>query len=1194
MTTSAYFRKEFIYYLLSIYLLTLFVVFSGCKHKAGDTGNNQTDPRSAALLYMSQNHLDEAEASFQKAIELNPDEILNYIDLVKLYILQKNYDKAVDEARAGLKVKPHNSNLQLILAEALEDKHDKQAAINELQEILKNDPKNVKALYKLSGLGPDGSDLTWKKPYLLKVLNYAQANIVLRLQLAEIFAGNNQADSARYFMESVKKISPSFSSAANTFYTRALSLLQANQPLKALPDIKQFHQLIKITPLYDANHDEVEFPKMVAGYPGFIINNDEQVTESQSRDFKRVTFADVTHVGLPFDKGLKATKSVLAIADREANGNLYVYASYMKPDGSSQYKLWVSKIGGFESCSVTGGIEHEGRDLAAAFADYDNDGYQDLFVSTDKGTIIYKNQGDGSFTRVTDNTGLSNTGEAQKLLFADFDQDGDLDMYVAEKDGANKFYRNNGDGTFTENAAVMGLEANAGGTGDMDFGDWDSDGDLDIVMLTQTGHLQLLNNDRHSHFNDATALAGLQDPAYTGSALALGDYNNDGLLDILVAGGKSGRCLFLKNTGEKYVADPVPGNLSGSLRGIDVKNAAFIDFDNDGHQDLLVAGINSDNGKSGIKLFHNDTTKGFSDVSNLLPKTATQAYCARIGDFDQDGDEDIFLSGPSGAQLLRDDGGSNNHNIQVQLQGLAYGNNKNNRLGIGAQVELKAGDLYQVKTVKGPITEFGMGARSKPDAIRIIWPNGTPQTIVDPGRKDRILELEKLKGSCPFLFTWNGRKYEFVKDMLWRSALGMPVAIKGRDTAYSFSDASKEYLLIPGDKLAPRNGRYDLKITEELWEAVYVDKVGLTAVDHPDSVNVFADERFVPPPFPGKKVYSVSNEHLPVSATDGNGTNLLPQLSKYDFQYASNFTLGKYQGLATGHDLVLDLGPQAITGNLYLFLRGWVFPGDASINTAETQSDKYQQHPPELQVVDSRGNWKTIIPNIGFPMGRDKMVVVNLSGKFLTKTDRRVRIRTNMQIYWDHVFFSTGQAKAPIRMSDLTMNEASLNFRGYSESYRKGGPYGPEWFDYDNPTTGQKWRDLTGYYTRYGDVLPLLQKGDDEYIIADGGDQISISFDATRLPALPKGWKRDFLIYSEGWVKDGDLNTARGQTVEPLPFHAMPSYPYGKNVQYPEDKEHQEYRRKYNTRKITTSDFRNALRLGYSDQLKVRSKQAIK
>ncbi|MGZ3767933.1 MAG: hypothetical protein ACXVA2_24930, partial [Mucilaginibacter sp.] len=209
-----------------------------------------------------------------------------------------------------------------------------------------------------------------------------------------------------------------------------------------------------------------------------------------------------------------------------------------------------------------------------------------------------------------------------------------------------------------------------------------------------------------------------------------------------------------------------------------------------------------------------------------------------------------------------------------------------------------------------------------------------------------------------------------------------------------------------------------------------------------------------------------------------------------------------------------------------------------------------------------------------------KMVIVNLGGKFLTPNDRRVRIRTNMQIYWDHIFFSTGKVNAPVKMRDLKMVGAQLNYRGYSASYNKGGPYGPQWFDYYNITKGQKWRDLTGYYTRYGNVLPLLQKADDEYVIADGGDEVTINFDAMNLPQLPKGWKRDFLIYSEGWVKDGDLNTANGQTVTPLPFHDMPSYPYGKDIIYPTDKAHREYQQKYNTRNVTTNEFKNAIRFG--------------
>lgn len=242
------------------------------------------------------------------------------------------------------------------------------------------------------------------------------------------------------------------------------------------------------------------------------------------------------------------------------------------------------------------------------------------------------------------------------------------------------------------------------------------------------------------------------------------------------------------------------------------------------------------------------------------------------------------------------------------------------------------------------------------------------------------------------------------------------------------------------------------------------------------------------------------------------------------------------------------------------------------------QSDAVTQRPPELQVINAQGEWQTVIPDIGYPMGKDKMVVANLTGKFLTATDRRVRIRTNMQVYWDEIFFSAGLSGAPIKMHDLTMATANLAFRGYSSMYRKGGPFGPHWFDYYAVSGGEKWRDLTGYYTRYGDVLPLLKKADDEYIIACGGDEISMTFDAAQLPPLARGWRRDFLIYSEGWVKDGDLNTAYGQSVAPLPFHAMPAYPYGPGVVYPTDAAHRQYQKQYNTRLVTTGKFRMAIK----------------
>jgi hypothetical protein len=459
-----------------------------------------------------------------------------------------------------------------------------------------------------------------------------------------------------------------------------------------------------------------------------------------------------------------------------------------------------------------------------------------------------------------------------------------------------------------------------------------------------------------------------------------------------------------------------------------------------------------------------------------------------------------------------------------------------------------------------------------------MWTNGVPQNIFSPGSDQDLIEEQELKGSCPFLYTWNGEEYVFVKDMMWRSALGMPLGIMGGKQAYAFADASKEYLKIPGELLHEKDGKFSIQMTEELWETIYADEIKLIAVDHPDNADVYVDEKFAAPPYPELKVYKVSNHQLPVSAKDGKEHDLLELISEKDNQYISNFQRMKFQGITEMKDLVLDLGELKDTKNLHLFMNGWIFPTDASINVALSQSDKINIKHPSLEVINEKGQWQEVIPNIGFPSGKNKTVIVDLSDKFLSK-ELKVRIRTNMEIYWDYIFFANDE-HIDIEMTKMDPESADHHYRGFSAKSRKGGRYGPHWFDYSKVSRGQKWRDLTGTYTRYGDVTDLLQSADDQYIIANAGEETTISFDANRLPKLKEGWKRDFLIYSVGWVKDGDLNTALGQTVEPLPFHGMSQYPYGKNEHYPTNNRHQQYQKKYNTREIGTEGYQEFVKEG--------------
>ncbi|MBX5438229.1 MAG: VCBS repeat-containing protein [Thermoflavifilum sp.] len=1159
------------------------LLLPGCKHIfRQQQGSTEQSARALALEYLSENRLDEAELAFRKAVQQNPEDISNYVALCRLYLLKKNYPEAEAIAQKGLKLFPRQADLWLTLAQVYLARQQDGKARSVFLTMLHNDSTDVRAYFGLSQLD---TAIGNKKQDLLQIIRLRPANPIPRLLLAEWLTINHQADSARFYLQSLQKIVPEFSPAAQQAFQQAIGLLENHRPEAALPYIQQFHNQLKLTGAYISGMDELQMPQMFAGYfdvetniRNLAIDTNAYGSTTEASILDAMKFTDATNgSGLSQVQTTTQAPAVLAVTDYDAEGNMFLYTAYPSSANSSTATLLVNSMGSFTPCRVVGGLSHPGTDLDACFADYDNDGYPDLFVSTTQGIVVFKNNGDGSFTRIQDDIGLHHADHVTRMLFADLDQDGDLDLYAARKNG-NLFFRNNGDGTFTEQAAAMQLN-DTDGTLAMDVGDWDQDGDLDVLCLDQHG-IKLFANDRHARFQDISDTVGLRQPGYSGTAIAFGDYNNDGRLDILIAGGKDGSCTLLQNRPDHhFVPDKLASQqLSQALKNIQVNDIAFVDVDNDGHEDICVAGISKQSAASGIRIFHNEGVKGFRDISNLLPQENIQAYRMRIADFNFDGDEDIFLAGPSGTRLLRNDGGNLNHFLQIQLTGLAYGNSKNNRAGIGAQIELKAGDLYQMKTVKSSLTLFGVGQRRRIDAVRILWPNGVPQTVLDPTSKQRILEQEQLKGSCPFLYTWNGKRFIFLKDMMWRSILGVPFAIHGSDTTYAYAGPSKEYLLIPAEALQPRHGQYLLRITEELWETIYLDELRLLAVDHPDSVSVFTDERFVPPPYPGLTLYQVARPQLPVRATDDHGHDLLPLLRNYDFQYVADFAPGKYQGLTPQHDLMLDLGPAAANDDsLLLFLRGWIMPTDASINTALTQSSRYSQQQPMLQVINQAGKWQTVIPNMGFPMGRDKMIVVNLSHKFLRADDRRIRIRTTMQIYWDQAFFTTAHQAGPMRISYVPLQRADLHYRGYSAAYRKGSPYGPTWYDYDRVSKGQRWRDLTGFYTRYGDVRPLLQKADDAYIIANSGDEIALAFDATGLPALPKGWRRDFVLYSEGWVKDGDFNTACSQTVDPLPFHAMPNYPYGPEVHYPEDSFHLQYLRTYNTRKVSAQDFNNAL-----------------
>jgi Flp pilus assembly protein TadD len=1149
---------------------TLVVAAPGCRSKPVDRQELLT-AHYLGLTDLERGRLPEAEAQFKKVVTLAPTDPLGYANLGLTYLRGGRFAEAETQLRRARRLDPANPDIGLIAARLYSLTGRSDSARATLDE-LRRDAKVLYALAELEAQRADSGALRRYEDQLRGVLGLAPANLAVRLKLVDVLVRRGQADSAVRHLEEMRRLRPEPPQEAKPYLDATIQHLRAGRLAQARAALDRFLHLVELTASYQASLSEVKWVEgphvgrpVLAFNPQTLISTRTLIPVGRTSD---VRFTDVTDEAGLSDPGTVPTALALGDYDADGEDNLFVSAS-SRDTRQSVARLYNVHSGFVMDVAAKASLTLPAGAVYATFADFDNDGWLDLFaIGGDGRGYLLRNNGSGKFEDVTATARVADLGGARKGLFVDLDHDGDLDLLLVGG-ATNRLYRNNLDGTFTQIAGSAGLQGSGTSHGrDVAFGDFDGDGRIDLFETGADGADALYHNTGLQRFQDVTAASGLAASRGSGP-VAVGDYDNDGTLDILVLradGPNGGEAMLWHNAGDgTFTSDRRSIDAFRRSRRIDGLDAEFVDYDNDGWLDLVIAG------RRGVGLLHNTRTGHYEDRTALLPTTWQSGGAAAIttSDVDGDGDQDLFVADSAGVHLLRNDGGNANLAMQVQLMALRTGSGKNNNFGIGAMLEVRAGELYQTRVVTGRLTSFGLGPHLKADVLRVQWTNGVPETVYFPGTDQDVLELEQLKGSCAFLYAWDGKQFRFVTDVMWRSALGMPLGIMGGGSgaAYAPAGASQEYLRIPGDALQSRHGRYVLQFTEELWETAYLDEIRLLAVDHPDSVDVFVDERFVPPGPVRLRLFQTVHRRPPLSAVDDRGENVLPAVRERDDVYVTNLTPSRYQGLVEPHDLILDLDEDAGRAGTFLFLRGWIYPTDASINVALSQQARLSTQLPALDVRDGQGRWTTALPNLGFPSGKDKTIVIDLAGIFPTK-DHHVRIRTNMQIYWDQAFVARDAPASPVRIAPLPSESADLHFRGFSRTYRRGGRYGPHWFAYDDVRKDSPWRPIAGAVTRFGEVLPLLGSADDMYAILAPGDEVTVQFDATRTSTPPPGWRRTFLLYTDGWIKDADLNTAFGNTVEPLPFHAIQAYPYAPGESYPTDSAHQRYRREYNSRLV--------------------------
>ena len=1101
-----------------------------------------------------------AESTLSQATKIAPGEPAGWANWGILALRQRNFDVAELRFKIALKLAPKNDQIYYLMGILESNRGNSQAAIADLRKAVDLNPKNLRAAYELASeverLGEPDGDLEFQR-IIQQILTARPDNLPALLDLARIAAKTGNAA----LLRATVKIIGEESSAWPPDVKQQLAALQAaagatdphaaatrtiflRNVLMQVPQFRASLAVLKPQPGEEAqpflHFLRMESPSSTAApADGEIGFTTEPIANPNNMRWDWVRAISLNGEGAPVIATANARNVQLSSGARFAfpggiNATVLAPESILPVDFNYDFKMDLVLAG-------AGGVRFMRQDSPS------------LFTDASPGTKLPKNILDASYTGA---------------WAVDIEADGDLDIVMGTAAGLPTVLRNNGDGTFQPIHPFAGVS----GIRQFVWADLNGDGNPDAALIDGAGKLHVFLNQRSGNFIERSVPGIISDAR----AVTAADVNRDGILALVVVQ-PSGAITRLSDAedGRGWTASaiaqvPDPStNLAGDVR------LRAADVDNNGAVDLILTqgAPPSQKPTAGALIWLADEKGTFT----LTAKPAGPARVFAVADVNADGHLALLGLSADGQPQEAIGHGTKNYHWQIirPRARQSTGDQRINSFGIGGEIEIRSALLTQKQPINAPQLHFGLGEHTSSDVARIVWPNGSVRAEFALKADQQVVTEQRLKGSCPFLFAWNGKQMDFVKDAVpWGSAIGLRINSLGTASIA----ATEEWYKIRGDQLVPRDGFYDLRITGELWETYYYDHLALMVVDHPAGTGIFTDERFVVPAVK-PAITTVSTPQPILRAVDDNGHDATGILRDLDGKYLDNFGRGQYQGVTRDHYVEVDLGDDIPDNSpLYLIAKGWLHPSDSSINVALSQGRHEMPRPLSLEVIDSEGNWHVVLPNLGFPAGIRKICLINLTGVFRPGAAHKVRLRTDLEIYWDQIQWAKGLPHVPIRITRLLPSSADLHYRGYS-SIHQANSSSPEIPDYNHlAATTQIWRDLSGYYTRYGDVRELLAKTDDRYVIMNAGDEMSLRFPVA--PPPPAGWVRDYVIAGDGWIKDGDYNSSYSATVQPLPYHARKLYDTAPGRledewvyrHYPEDWQ------TYQTRYVGPESFENALR----------------